>query len=85
MLLLPKELLSLMLLFAPLFSKRIWHRVLVLVVGAILAPGRRTVSAILLVMGLHEQPQLMLENCYTICHSSSYRIGLFGSKKVFHE
>ena len=27
----------------------------------------------------------MFENCYTICHNSSYRIGLFGSKKVFHE
>lgn len=56
MLLLPKEFLSLMLLFAPLFSKRIWQTVLVLVVGAILAPGKRTVSAILRVMGLHEQP-----------------------------
>jgi hypothetical protein len=56
MLLLPKEFLSMMLLFAPLFSKRIWQTVLVLVVGAILAPGKRTVSTILRVMGLHEQP-----------------------------
>jgi len=47
---LPKEFLSLMLLFAPLFSKRIWQRVLELVMGAILAPGKRTVSAILRVM-----------------------------------
>jgi len=38
------------LLFAPLFSKRIWQRVLELVMGAILAPGKRTVSAILVVM-----------------------------------
>lgn len=53
MLLLPKEFLSLMLLFVPLFSKRSWQTVLVLVVGAILAPGKRTVSAILRVMGLH--------------------------------
>jgi len=30
--------------------------VLELVMGAILAPGKRTVSAILRVMGLHEQP-----------------------------
>ncbi|CAA9568005.1 hypothetical protein AVDCRST_MAG81-1271 [uncultured Synechococcales cyanobacterium] len=43
MLLLPKEFLSLMLLFAPLFGQRIWQTVLVLVVGAILAPGKRTV------------------------------------------
>ena len=56
MLLLPKEFLSLMLLFAPLFGQRIWQTVLVLVVGAILAPGKRTVSAILRVMGLHHEP-----------------------------
>jgi DDE superfamily endonuclease len=55
--LLPKDLLSLMLTFAPLFSKRVWQSVLVLVVGAILAPGKRTVSAILRVMGLEQDPQ----------------------------
>jgi len=64
MLLLPKEFLSLMLLFAPLFSKRIWQRVLELVMGAILAPGKRTVSAILRVMGLHEQPHF--QNYYRV-------------------
>jgi len=63
MLLLPKEFLSLMLLFAPLFSKRIWQRVLELVMGAILAPGKRTVSAILRV-GLHEQPHF--QNYYRV-------------------
>jgi len=54
MLLLPKEFHDAAV--APLFSKRIWQRVLELVMGAILAPGKRTVSAILRVMGLHEQP-----------------------------
>jgi len=63
MLLLPKEFLTL-LLFAPLFSKRIWQRVLELVMGAILAPGKRTVSAILRVMGLHEQPHF--QNYYRV-------------------
>jgi len=62
MLLLPKEFLNLMLLFAPL--KRIWQRVLELVMGAILAPGKRTVSAILRVMGLHEQPHF--QNYYRV-------------------
>lgn len=51
---LPKDLLGLMLPFAGLFSKRVWQSVLVLVVGAILAPGKRTVSAILRVMGLEQ-------------------------------
>ena len=33
--------------FAPLFSKRVWQHVQVLLVGAILAPGTRTVSSAL--------------------------------------
>jgi hypothetical protein len=41
--------------FAPIFSGRIWHQVMVLVVGAILAPGKRTVTAVLRVMGLSQQ------------------------------
>jgi hypothetical protein len=54
--LLPKEFLPLILTFAPLFSKPVWESALVLLVGAILAPGKRTISAILRVMGLqHEQ------------------------------
>ena len=40
-----------MLSFAPLFSFRVWHAQ-VLLTGAILAPGKRTVSALLRVMGL---------------------------------
>ena len=38
--------------FAPLFSKRVWRHAQVLLVGAILAPGRRTVCAALRTMGL---------------------------------
>jgi hypothetical protein len=52
MLTLPKEFASLMITFAPLFTKRVWHHVQVLMVGAILAPGQRTVTAALRVMGL---------------------------------
>jgi len=37
--------------FAPIFSKRVWPQVLVLAVGAILAPGKRTVTSVLQVMG----------------------------------
>ncbi len=49
------ELLQLIVRFAPLFSKRVWEHAKVLVVGAILAPGKRTVSAALRVMGLSEE------------------------------
>jgi hypothetical protein len=31
--------------FAPCFSRRVWRQALVLIAGAILAPGRRTVAA----------------------------------------
>jgi hypothetical protein len=38
--------------FAPLFTKRVWHHGQVLRVGAMLAPGKRTLTAALRVMGL---------------------------------
>ena len=41
--------------FAPLFSKRVWRHVQVLVAGAILAPGCRTVSSALRAMGLDRE------------------------------
>lgn len=50
--LLPKEFLALMLPFAALFSKPVWEHAVALVTGAILAPGKRTVSAVLRVLGL---------------------------------
>jgi DDE superfamily endonuclease len=37
--------------FAPLFSKRVFALAKLLLVGAILAPGKRTVTAVLRVMG----------------------------------
>jgi hypothetical protein len=46
---------SVMIRFAPLFAKRVWVRAQVLVVGAILAPGKRTVTSALRVMGLSEE------------------------------
>jgi DDE superfamily endonuclease len=43
--------------FAPLFSKRVWEHAQVLVVGALLAPGKRTVTAVLRIMGLSQEPR----------------------------
>ncbi len=40
--------------FASLFSKRVWQNAQLLLVGAILAPGRRTVSSALRAMGLDQ-------------------------------
>jgi hypothetical protein len=41
--------------FLPLFSQRVWKHLQVLVVGALLAPGKRTVTAALRVMGLGQK------------------------------
>jgi hypothetical protein len=49
---LPPAMLLLLGPFAPLLSRRVWPHALVLVAGALLAPGRRTVAAALRVMGL---------------------------------
>jgi hypothetical protein len=49
---LPPALLHLLAPFAPCFSRRVWPHALVLLAGAILAPGKRTVTAALRVMGL---------------------------------
>jgi hypothetical protein len=46
MLVVPKEFANLMTMFAPLFTKRVWYHVQVLLVGAILAPGKRTITAV---------------------------------------
>lgn len=51
----PFDLASCLVAFAPLFSKRVWRYVPVLAAGAILAPGKRTVTSILRIMGLEDE------------------------------
>src|SRR5205085_7732277 len=53
---LPAELMSLILAFAPLFSKPVFEHVKVLLCGAILATGKRTITACLRVMGKANEP-----------------------------
>jgi hypothetical protein len=53
---LPPKMVQVLAPFAPLFSKRVWQHARLLLMGAILAPGRRTVSSALRAMGLdHEK------------------------------
>jgi len=49
--------LSLIQIFAPHFSNLVWQHAQVLLIGAILVPGRRTVTAVLRIMGLSEERQ----------------------------
>lgn len=52
MLTLPTAFISAIGVFAPVFSRPVWEHVKVLLTGAVLAPGKRTVTAMLQVMGL---------------------------------
>src|SRR5512135_509245 len=57
MLHLPKRIIHVLRYFEEAFSERVWEWAKVLLIGAILAPGERTVTAILRVMGLHQERQ----------------------------
>jgi hypothetical protein len=57
MLTLPAEMIALLAAFEPEFSKPVWLLAQVLLVGAILAPHKRTVSAALRAMGLSGERQ----------------------------
>src|SRR5215207_2860074 len=52
---LPATMIQILSPFTPLFSKRVWQHAQVLLAGAILAPGRRTVSSALRAVGLDQQ------------------------------
>ena len=52
---LPKEIIQILVPFAPLFSERVWQHAQVLLAGAILAPGTRTVGSALRAVGLDQQ------------------------------
>ena len=62
MLTLPDPIMAVLTPFAKVFSYRIWDMVQILVIGAILTPGKRTVTAILRTMGLQE------ESCFQNYH-----------------
>lgn len=51
----PLEIMTLLQPFAPVFQARTWDKVQELVAGAILAPGKRTVSSVLRVLGKSQE------------------------------
>jgi DDE superfamily endonuclease len=58
MLNLPAEMTAFLAQFAPLFTPSVWYHAQILLVGAILTPGKRTVTAALSVMGLRQSRHL---------------------------
>ena len=55
MLTLPTDIMIVIAPFAQVFNGRIWDLVEIMIVGAILTPGKRTVSAVLRTMGLEKE------------------------------
>jgi len=66
--------------FAKAFSHRIWDMVQILVVGAILTPGKWTVTAILRTMGLQEES--CFQNYHRVLNRAKWS-GLVVSKILF--
>lgn len=54
---LPTKIIQVLNSFEGAFSERVWERAKVLLIGAILAPGERTVAALLRIMGLSHERQ----------------------------
>jgi hypothetical protein len=67
---LPSEYTTIVKSFARLFSKRIWQNVQVLLIGAILAPGQRTVAAVLRIMGLETEQHF--QNYHRVLNRASW-------------
>ena len=70
---LPASIIALLEPFASLFDPRTWRKAQVLRIGAILTPGKRTVSAALHVLGLQEEsrfavyPPVLRRACWSSC------------------
>ena len=67
---LPKEIVRVLRVFEDVFSERVWDWVQVLVVGAILVPGQRTVASVLRVMGLSDERQY--QNYHRVLNRASW-------------
>jgi hypothetical protein len=80
MLTLPDPIMTVLTPFAKAFSYRIWDMVQILVIGAILTPGKRTVTAILRTMGLQEET--CFQNYHRVLNRAKWS-GLVVSKILF--
>src|SRR5437660_11967393 len=76
------DLVGLLQTFAPLFSKRVWPFAQELLLGAILAPGKRTVSSILRVLGLRTVAHF--QNYHRVLNRAQWSPRL-GARLLFEE
>lgn len=80
MLTLPTSIMAILDPFAKAFSYRIWDLVQVLLIGAILTPGQRTVTAVLRTMGLQNEAQF--QNYHRVLNRAKWS-GLVVSQILF--
>jgi hypothetical protein len=80
MLTLPGPIMAVLTPFAKVFSNRIWDMVQILVIGAILTPGKRTVTVILRTMGLQDDAQF--QNYHRVLNRAKWS-GLAVSQILF--
>jgi hypothetical protein len=67
---LPPEMVALLAAFAPLFSDRVWAHAQILAIGALLATGKRTVTAALRIMGL--SPETHFTNYHRVLNRAAW-------------
>lgn len=67
---LPRAIIHVLRPFEVLFSERVWEWAKILLVGAVLAPGKRTVTAALRVMGLSHEAQF--QNYHRVLNRASW-------------
>src|SRR5262245_33505526 len=85
MLSLPSALSSAIGVFAPVFSRPVWQHGKVLMTGAVLAPGQRTVTAIRRSMGRSAEPNFQMYHrvlhraVWSPLYASQRRLRLFGA------
>lgn len=68
---LPRAIIQVLRAFELHFSERVWEWATILLIGAILAPGKRTVTAALRVMGLSGERQF--QNYHRVLNRSTLR------------
>lgn len=75
-----RDIISLIVPFMPMFSKKVWLKVQVLLIGAILCRGKRTVTSILRVMDLGKEKKFC--NYHRVLSRAKWS-ALFGAKILF--
>ena len=68
----PSNLAPIILAFQPLMLNRTWQNAVVLLVGAILAPGKRTVSSVLRITGRSQEKQF--QNYHRVLNRASWNL-----------